>query len=65
MKPAAELREIAERVKRSTRNPDVLDLCDAVLAKPVERAVPPGDEKRRVQSRERMRRMRAKSAASK
>lgn len=61
MKDDAELRAAIERVRRSTRNADVLDICDALLAKLGQplvdgvRAI-----RRREQARLRMRRMRSK-----
>lgn len=70
MKPFAELAKIAERVKRATRNPDILDLCDAVLERqPPERTpmiLGPEETARRLnaQARVRMRRMRARLRAA-
>lgn len=60
MKDDAELRAAIERVRRSTRNADVLDICDALLAKI---GHPLADDaktiRRREQAKLRMRRMRA------
>lgn len=33
MKPDAEIRALVDRVKRATRNGDILDLCDEMLAR--------------------------------
>lgn len=80
MRSSEELAEIATRVRRATRNLDILELCDAVLLRTPFVAPPPppvvpkrerkvrryrNDDKTRAGSKERMRRMRAKRKAAK